>query len=380
MCYDLKVNKKIAFLTISILVITASFAFVKVAGVDLALTGKGGGNDPDPPDPVDPWVKDDLVQILPWWNDVIDVEKQPYTGDGTVVVIIDTGLVASWKNYFPEENILTEYCKSYTKELGLDNYDWNQDTVGHGTACTGTIIGYRLDSDTDYWVQGVAEDAKIVMIRCVYWVGGQRKNYVTPTDMLNNWANSINYARSLHSGALSSYNMVISMSMGYTETNALLGAAIAGAEAEGIVISTSAGNEGPSADTTAYPANYADVTSVAACGYTGLTDAYGLDGIMTDIPEDNFAGVFLSDFSSRGKVDVAGIGENTILPYSDGYYYMSGTSFSCPQTSGVYALMFEAHGAMSVAWLETHLQDTAVDLGYTATEQGAGFIQADAAT
>jgi len=345
----LKVNKKIAFLTISILVITASVAFVKVTSVDLALMGNGPGNNPPPPDPVDPWNKADLVQALPWWNDIIDVEKQSYTGDGTVVVIIDTGLVAAWENYFPAENILTDYCRSYTKELGKDSVDWNQDTVGHGTACTGTVIGYRLDSDTDYWIQGVAEDAKIVMIRCLYWIGGQRKSTVTEIEMLNNWADSINYARSLNGGALSGYNMVVSMSLGYTATNAYLEAAIAGAEAEGIVISTSAGNEGPGADTTAFPANYADVTSVAACGYTGLTEAYGLAGIMTDLPEENFAGVFLSDFSSRGKVDVAACGQNMILPYSDGYYYMSGTSFSCPQTSGVYALMFEAHGAMSVA-------------------------------
>ncbi len=358
---------------------TASMAFVSVSSKDLALTASTKRKPQPDPEPT-PWVKDDLVQILPWWNDIIDVEKQSYTGVGSVVVIIDTGLVSNWKDYFPEENILVDYCRSYTQELGKDKIAWNADTEGHGTAVTGTIIGYRLDSDTDYWVQGVAEDAKIVMLRCLYWIGGQRKNYVSPTEMIDNWAECINYARSLHAGALSSYNMVISMSLGYEATNALLDTAIAGAEAEGIVISTSAGNEGPGADTTAYPANNPAVTSVAACGYVGLTDAYGLAGISTDLPEENFAGVFLSEFSSRGKVDVAAIGENLVLPYYGGYYYISGTSFSCPQTSGVYALMFDAFGAMSVAWLEGHLQATAVDLGYTIYEQGAGFIQADAAT
>ncbi|MBN1330254.1 MAG: S8 family serine peptidase [Candidatus Heimdallarchaeota archaeon] len=375
----MKLNKKILFFTITIVLMSSTIiAFVDNSMV--LMTQASTTKKPNPPPTPIEWSKANLPHVLPWWNDIIDVEKQPYTGAGTVVVVIDTGLVSNWQNYFPQENILTEYSKSYTQLLGKDSVAWNADTEGHGTAVTGTIIGYRLDSDTDYWVKGVAEDAKIVMLRCLYWIGGTRKSQVTPTEMLNNWAECINYARSLHAGALSNLNMIISMSLGYEETNALLDAAIDGAEAEGIVISTSAGNAGPGADTTAYPANIADVTSVAACGYVGLTGAYGLAGIGTDLPEENFANVFLSEFSSRGKVDVAAIGENLVLPYYGGYYYISGTSFSCPQTSGVFALMFEAHGSMSVAWLENHLRDTAIDLGYTIYEQGAGFIQADAAT
>lgn len=83
---------------------------------------------------------------------------------------------------------------------------------------------------------------------------------------------------------------------------------------------------------------------------------------------------------SRITIDVTGIGENTVLPYYGGYYYMSGTSFSCPQTARVYALTFEAFGAQSVAWLEGLLQGTAPNRGYDVTVQGAGFIQADDAT
>lgn len=329
------------------------------------VTVDNGGTPPPPPG------------ILPWWHDVIDVDQQSYTGAGTVIVIIDTGLVSIWQDYFPAENILTSYCRSYTQELGKDTIAWNRDTEGHGTAVTGTIIGYYLNND---WIRGVAQDAKIVMLRCLYWIGGVGSNRVTETEMLNNWANCINYARSLKAGALSGYNMVISMSLGYDNTNTALNNAIDNAEAEGIVVSTSAGNDGPSPNTTAYPANLADCTSVAACGYTGLTGAYGIAGIATDIPEGDFSGVFLSSFSSRGKVDIAGIGENLVLPYYGGYYYISGTSFSCPQISGIYALMFEAWGAQSVAWLESKLQSTAVDLGYTSSEQGAGFAQADGAT
>ncbi|MFX0094623.1 MAG: Ig-like domain-containing protein, partial [Candidatus Hodarchaeota archaeon] len=60
--------------------------------------------------------------LYPWWNDLIDAEiahANGYTGDGTVVVIIDTGLVSNWAtDYFDQEDILTQYCFSQTKEKG----------------------------------------------------------------------------------------------------------------------------------------------------------------------------------------------------------------------------------------------------------------------
>jgi subtilisin len=315
---------------------------------------------------------------LPWWNDLIDAEiahANGITGDGSVVVIIDTGLGTNWPTLFPSTNILTDYCWSQTKSLGIDNVDWNQDTEGHGTACTATVIGYDLNGQ---WVRGVAPDAKIVMIRTVYWIGGG----VTDTTMLNAWADAIDYARSLHNGALSGYDMVISMSLGYTGTNTNLANAIDAAEADGIILATSAGNDGHASDTTGYPAEYADVTSVGAAGWDSLTGAYGIDGIFTDIAEGDFSELHIADFSSGGKVDVTGIGEQLVLPYTDGYYYTSGTSFSCPQTAGVYALMFQAHGSQSVQWMESYLQSTCYWNGayMTSFVWGAGFIQADAAT
>jgi hypothetical protein len=326
---------------------------------------------------------------MPWWNDLIDADvahANGITGAGSVVVIIDTGLGSNWVDLFPQENILTDYCWSQTKALGKDNLDWYQDDEGHGTACTATVIGYWLDlSDgTHKYVEGVAPDAKIVMIRTIYWIGGFGPPHrrVTETDMLNAWADAINYARDLNSGALSSYDMIISMSLGYENTNANLGAAINAAESEGIIVATSAGNDGHTSDTTGYPAEYADTTSVAAAGWNSLTGTYGIEALFTDIAEGDFSELVIADFSSGGKVDVTGIGWNLILPQLDGYYYISGTSFSCPQTAGVYALMFQAHGSQTVQWMENKLMNTCYwNSGYmTSFVWGAGFIQADAAT
>jgi hypothetical protein len=331
------------------------------------------------------------VVKMPWWNDLIDVEvahANGYTGKDTVVVVLDTGFGSNWVDLFPQENILTEYCYSYTKALGKDNVDWDADSEGHGTAVTGTVIGYNLnlESGTEF-VQGVAPDAQIVMFRVIYWVGGLGPPHkrVTYEEMINNWATAINDAISLHNGALAGKNMVISMSLGYdydSSANANLEAAINDATSQGIIVSTSAGNEGPGSNTVGLPASWANAVSVAAAGWDTLTGQYGLEGLYTDIPEGDFSGLILADFSSRGKVEITGVGYNLILPQIDGYYYISGTSFSCPQLSGVFCLMFEAWGAQSVSWMINKVQNTAYwNSDYMfADGWGAGFVQADAAT
>jgi subtilisin len=231
---------------------------------------------------------------------------------------------------------------------------------------------------------GVAPNAEIVMFRVVYWVGSG----VTYADMINNWAQAINDAVSLNNaGAFGNRGMVISMSLGYDPSlggsaNTALENAVANARANGVVVSTSAGNDGPSPNTTGYPANIDDATSVAAAGWSGYTGSYGVAGIIGDIPENDFSGLQIADFSSRGKIEITGMGWQLALPSQDGgYYYISGTSFSCPQVSGVFALMFSYYGySSSVDFLESAMQTGAYNSGSMAsTTWGAGFVQADGA-
>ncbi len=321
---------------------------------------------------------------MPWWNDVVDVEVAHaagcYGGD-TTVVILDTGLGSGYSSLFPAGSINTQYSRSYTKSLGYDNVDWNQDTEGHGSAVTGTVLGYYVPSSwgmTNNYVMGVAPNAQIIMYRVVYWVGGS----VTATAMLNNWAQAINDAVALYnSGSLTTSSMVISMSLGYTSSNSALDAAIANARANGVVVSTSAGNDGPNPNTTGYPANHADATSVAAAGWSSLTGSYGVAGITTDIPEGDFSGLVIADFSSRGKVEITGIGWQLVLPnWDNSYRYISGTSFSAPQLSGVFALVFSYYGSIGAASAESYIMNGAYNSGSMASSTwGAGFVQADGA-
>lgn len=335
---------------------------------------------------------------MPFWHDAIDAEGAHaagcYGGD-SVVVILDTGLNSgSYGTLFPAGSINTQYSTSYTLSGGYDNVDWDEDTEGHGTSVAATVLGYYVPSSwgfTNNYAQGVAPNAEIVMYRVVYWVGAG----VSYDQMVNNWAQAINDAVSLHNNNAYFQNrgMIISMSLGYDESfasssaNSNLANAIANARASGVVVSTSAGNDGPSPNTTGYPANIDDSTSVAAAGWSGLTASYGVAGILTDLPENDFSGLLIADFSSRGKVEITGMGWQLVLPsYNGNFYYTSGTSFSCPQVSGVFALMFGAYGATStVNYLESTMQSTAYNGpngssgSMSSSTWGSGFVQADAA-
>jgi hypothetical protein len=323
----------------------------------------------------------------PFWNDAIDVEKAHaancYGGD-SVVVILDTGLGSGYASLFPTGSILSQYSRSYTQLGGYDNVNWNQDTEGHGTSTTSTVLGYYVPSTwgfTNNYAMGVAPNADVVMLRVVFWVGSG----VTYAQMIQSWVDAITYARSLHGNQLAGRGMTISMSLGYTpsaapaSSNTALENAINSARADGIAVSVSAGNDGPGSNTTGNPANFDSSTSVAAAGWSGLTGSYGVAGILTDLPEDNFSGLTIADFSSRGKVEITAMGWQLVLPsFDNNYYYISGTSFSCPQVSGVYAIMFGYYGAStSVNFLESTMQNTAYFLS-PATTWGAGFVQVDA--
>ena len=329
-----------------------------------------------------------ITGSYPFWNDVIDVEKAHAAGcygGNSVVVILDTGLGSGYSNLFPSGSILSQYSRSYTQLGGFDNVAWNQDTEGHGTSTTSTVLGYYVPSTwgfTNNYVMGVAPNADVVMLRVVYWVGSG----VTYAQMIQSWVDAITYARSLHGNQLAGRGMTISMSLGYdpsqatTASNTALENAINSARAEGIAVSVSAGNDGPSANTTGNPANFDSSTSVAAAGWSSLTGSYGVAGIVTNIPENDFSGLVIADFSSRGKIEITGMGWQLVLPsYDNSYYYISGTSFSCPQVAGVYAVMFGYYGAStSVNFLESTMQNTAHYMG-SSTTWGAGFVQADAA-
>jgi hypothetical protein len=66
------------------------------------------------------------------------------------VAVLDTGLLDSWRQYFPEQRIATQYATAFSGGGGeVGNVStvpnqWEHDQNSHGTHVTSTILGYKL--------------------------------------------------------------------------------------------------------------------------------------------------------------------------------------------------------------------------------------------
>lgn len=70
---------------------------------------------------------------LPWGLDAVGAPQSPYTGQGVVVAVLDTGIDAS----HPAFNGVELVQKNFTGEAPSDQH-------GHGTHCAGTIFGREV--------------------------------------------------------------------------------------------------------------------------------------------------------------------------------------------------------------------------------------------
>lgn len=270
-----------------------------------------------------------------WDLDIIDVEKTEYDGEGIYVAVLDTGLVANWRDYFPEERIATEYGIGFYENVREDKktgeyiYSGNVHRttflgkLAHGTHVTSTIIGYSYYGEH---VRGVAPKVKIIPVKVLNTyegLGGE----VFGTDLMV--AAGINYIADLAESE--GIKIVISMSIGGPEPNQPIRDAIDHAIENGVIVVAAAGNNG---EPMGYPANpntwflgwpgaYPEVICVGSSGwgmgvdesgnskYTGTGEwepwpqiprTWWYEDVAEDI-EDEIS--YISYFSSRDYVNPA---------------------------------------------------------------------------
>lgn len=319
-------------------------------------------------------------------------------GRGVYVAVLDTGLLDSWRQYFPEQRIATQYAVAFSGGGGTvgtvssPQNQWEHDQDSHGTHVTSTILGFNMGARV---VNGVAPLATVIPVKVLNQGGFGWSSVI---------ANGIVYATNLAKGPLAGKPVVINMSLGGSRLDAIEKAAIDYAIANGVIVVAAAGNEGQ--DGMSFPGGYAPVISVAASGWTGEWTPNNLWWRTKDVADPTSASDFyITDFSSREKpgqdLDVAAPGSWIVGPYQlqsgkTSFFFVGGTSQATPHVAGIAALMLQKNPALNQPQVENILETTAIALPpgcrnvvdpnvgpttfcWESDATGAGLVTADAA-
>lgn len=299
------------------------------------------------------------------------------TGAGRLIGGLDTGvsgthpaLASRWRgNFHPA-------AECWRDALG-GGTTFPTDSNGHGTHTMGTMCGAgHATGDT----VGVAFDAQ--------WIADNSINQGVGSAFDNDVLGAFQWFTDPdgNPGTLDDVPDVVQNSWGidarfgggYQDCDARWQTAIVNCEAAGVVVTFSAGNEGPSAMTHRSPANIC--TSPTTNFSVGA-----VDGESFSFPYP------IASFSSRGPSDCDGVtikpevsapGVNVYSSYpGGGYARLSGTSMAGPHVAGVVALMREANPNADVTTIKNVLMNTARDEGVAGEDNtyGRGVIDAYAA-
>lgn len=341
-----------------------------------------------------------------WDLDAINVTLAPltntravaYDGSGVYVAVLDTGLVDTWRQYFPQERIATQFAKSFGGGgvAGITTSEqpnkWEHDTNSHGTHVTSTILGYSFFGTP---INGVAPMATVIPVKVLNQNGSGWSSVI---------ARGIVYVADLKAGLLNGHPLIINMSLGGPALDAMEKAAVDYAVSQGVIIVASAGNRGTSG--MGYPGAYGPVISVAASGWTGEWIGGSSWWLLGDVAEPTSPSDFyITDFSSRAlpgqDLDVAAPGSWVVGPFQTNggqisYFFLGGTSMSSPHVAGIAALMAQKNTALTASQVESILESSAIPLPpgcrdvtqpdgtfvhtcWGADATGAGLTTADAA-
>jgi subtilisin family serine protease len=334
--------------------------------------------------PVDTVAAQDFTTALNTWNmDAIDVTNfgstsrvVAETGAGAYVAVLDTGLLDTWRQYFPQERIAVQYGRAFGGgggEVGTVSTQpnkWEHDQNSHGTHVTSAILGYSFGATP---FAGAAPGATVIPVKVL-----------NQTPQGSGWssviAQGILYVANLKKGALSGSPVIINMSLGGSILDAVEKAAIDYAIAQGVIVVAAAGNEGDAG--MGYPGAYAPVVSVAASGWVKEWTAASWWRTLDVADPTNPADFYIADLSSRAlagqDLDVAAPGSWTVGPYQvnsgqTSYFFLGGTSMASPHVAGIVALLAQRKPTLTAFEAEMILEDSAIPLAAGCRDVNDGY-------
>ncbi|MBK6766333.1 MAG: S8 family serine peptidase [bacterium] len=287
------------------------------------------------------------------------------TGVGVLLANFDSGvnganpgLSPRWRgnNGYPSAQCWFDLVEPLTSTPG--------DNDGHGTMTMGLQCG-MIPNDTvgvawnaQFIAAAVAEGGSTISnaLLAFEWVIDPDGNPATFADVPRVLSNSWGF-----SGGMDLCNNVLFQAMDL-------------AEAAGIAVFWSAGNEGPASGSIRNPANRAEtsVSGFAVGGWDGETNQIWLSssrGPSSCTP----------DTSLRVKPEIIAPSRNVrSTSSSSGFSYGTGTSFSAPLAAGTLALMIEANPLLAPDSLLELLMLTTVDEATPGLDNDAGYGRVDA--
>jgi subtilisin family serine protease len=249
------------------------------------------------------------------------------TGEGTVIALLDAGFDNLTHESFASMNILAQY-DFVNGDLDVGN-GTDRGEGSHGTSTLSVIGG--LSNGT---LVGPAYGAAYLLAKT------EDTTRETPVEE-DHWAAAAEWAEAAGADVISSSLGYLTYDTGFRsytpaqmdgDTAVSTRAADLAAE-RGVVVVISAGNEGfnPTHNTLGAPADGQGVLAVGAVDPAGVRASFSSVGPTAD---------------GRVKPDVAAQGVSVLAAGSgaaDSYRFVNGTSFSCPLTAGVAALLLQMH-------------------------------------
>jgi serine protease AprX len=286
---------------------------------------------------------------------VPELHERGLHGEGVVIAVFDSGFPNLAHEAFASMTIVAERDFVEGRDSVRDSTD------AHGTNTLSTLGGYAPGQ-----LIGPAYRAAFILAVT------EDVRSETPIEE-DNWAAAAEWAEALGADVISSSLGYLDFDLPYTsytaqdmngETAVTTRAAALAAE-RGVVVVNSAGNQGldPNQNTLGAPADGARVVSVGAVTRTGVRAQFSSVGPTAD---------------GRIKPDVAAMGVSVKVArhIEHAYGVASGTSFSCPLTAGVVALVLQARPELTVDDLLTVLRGSASQAGAPDTLLGWGIVDA----